>query len=77
LRLSQLCSALLHNGFRLFMLCCRRSHLRFRQYHLRARLIHRLLSRCDRRPGLIYLVYGDKLLGKQRFDAMEIVGRIQ
>ena len=59
------------------MLCSRRSHLRFRQDHLRARLIHRLLSRCHCCPGLIYLVDGDKLLGKQRFDAMEIVGRIQ
>ena len=77
LRLSQLRTALLQSGFRLFILCSRRSHLRFRQHHLRARLIHRLLLRCDCCPGLIYLVYGDKLFGKQRFNAMEIVGRIQ
>ena len=76
LRLSQLRPALLQSGFRLFMLCSRRSHLRFRQDHLRVRLIHRLLSRCNCCPGLIYLVYRDKLFGKQRFDAMEIVGRI-
>ena len=52
-------------------------HLRLGQKQLRAELLHRLLPCRDRGSDLVHLVYGDKLLGQQRLDAMKVIGLIE
>ena len=43
---------------------------------MRAQLLHRLLPRGHRGSDLVDLVYGDKLLGQQRLNAMKVVGLV-
>ena len=40
-------------------------------------MLHRLLPRGHRGSHLVYLVYGDELLGQQRLNAMKIVGLVK
>ena len=43
---------------------------------MRTQLLHGLLPRGHRGPGLVYLVYGDELLGQERLDAMKIISLV-
>ena len=44
---------------------------------MRAKLLHGLLSCRDRGSDLVYLVYGDKLLGQQWLNAMKVIGLVE